>query len=94
MITPSTISSTAPVLTSLESSKLTFLRTLKRGVRGDDVKYLQQILIIYKLLPAGADTGFFGTATEAALKKFQRGFGLESTGIVGLQTRNILNTLK
>ena len=53
--------------------------TLRRGSRGDDVKYLQSKLDIT------AD-GIFGSQTEAAVIAFQRKSGLTADGIVGPKT--------
>ncbi|TSC62191.1 MAG: NLP/P60 protein, partial [Parcubacteria group bacterium Gr01-1014_106] len=68
-------------------------RTLKRGMRGDDVKTLQQILVGQGLLTADNATGFFGSLTEAALKKFQATAGLEPVGFAGPATRKRINAL-
>lgn len=45
-------------------------RTLKRGTKGEDVKWLQQKLT-EKGYPVGTIDGIFGTKTEQALKDFQ-----------------------
>ncbi len=47
-------------------------RDLSYGMRGSDVKQLQQFLIAQNLLAAGNDTGYFGPATLAAVQTFQR----------------------
>ncbi len=44
-------------------------RTLKKGMKGDDVKGLQAILIGAGLLPAGSDDGIFGPKTHAAHRR-------------------------
>lgn len=54
-------------------------RTLKKGMRGEDVKELQ------KLLKINAD-GIFGRQTEKAVKSFQLENGLVADGIVGQKT--------
>ncbi len=54
-------------------------RTLKKGMKGEDVKELQ------KLLKINAD-GIFGRQTEKAVKSFQLENGLVSDGIVGQKT--------
>lgn len=54
-------------------------RTLKRGSRGDDVRFLQ------KLLDIEVD-GRFGAATEAAVRKFQAKHELRVDGKVGPYT--------
>lgn len=62
-------------------------RTLKRGMRGDDVQQMQSILvgIGYYLGKAGAD-GIFGRDTQSAVKAYQAARGLDADGIVGKLT--------
>ncbi len=63
---------------------------LKYGSLGSDVKALQQTLIDAGVrVPGGAD-GVFGLATQAALKTYQAGRGLEQTGRVDEATANAL----
>ncbi len=60
--------------------------TLMSGSTGTDVKRLQRILVMIKLLaPAGID-GSFGPQTETAVKSFQAGNGLTADGVVGPMT--------
>ena len=60
--------------------------TLTLGSTGSDVKRLQRILVMIKLLePAGID-GSFGPHTELAVNSFQEGAGLVVDGVVGPQT--------
>lgn len=73
------------------SNEGVFYRTLKKGVEGSDVTKLQKYLAkigVYK----GPITGYFGALTEAAVKKYQKINGLEQVGLVGPQTRKILNS--
>ena len=56
------------------------VRTLKQGVKGDDVAKLQ------KALGIGAD-GDFDFGTQTALKKWQKLNGLEADGIAGPATQ-------
>ncbi len=60
---------------------------LTKGDKGTKVKALQENLIKlgYNLGGYGAD-GDFGSATQAAVKKFQKNHGLQQDGIVGAQT--------
>jgi rare lipoprotein A (peptidoglycan hydrolase) len=58
-------------------------RTLKKGMRGHDVRTLQRLLSI----PAD---GAFGPHTAAAVKRFQRRAGLTADGVVGPNTRGAL----
>lgn len=59
-------------------------RTLKEGMKGEDVVELQKGLINlgYNLGSSGHD-GDFGPKTEKAVKEFQKNNGLESDGIFG-----------
>ena len=59
------------------------MRTLKKGCRGEDVRYLQYLLRV------DAD-GRLGPKTEFAVKAFQEYNGLEADGIVGPATRALL----
>ena len=65
--------------------------TIRTGSRGDDVRYCQEVLlkIGYDVGKSGAD-GIFGTATLAAVKKFQGDYSivhpdkaLKVDGVVG-----------
>ena len=62
--------------------------TLKRGMRGEQVKLLQEAL---NELPAGAALdlkvdGIFGAETEKAVRQFQADHGLTVDGVVGKKT--------
>ena len=63
------------------------VRMLRRGMKGADVKTLQAALITYGFScgTAGSD-GDFGSATDAALRKFQTKYGLGVDGIAGNET--------
>jgi peptidoglycan hydrolase-like protein with peptidoglycan-binding domain len=65
-------------------------RTLRFGDSGDAVAGLQRILIARGFLAPGLDTGYFGSATEAALIAYQRSVGLVADGIYGPATANSL----
>ena len=71
----------------------TFIRNLKIGSRGDDVKVLQQILKDKGFLNGTAD-GKFGNMTKNAVKKYQTANGLSSDGKVGPNTIKKLNEEK
>ncbi len=64
---------------------------LKKGMKSDDVLQLQKKLQDKGLLPEGSATGFFGSATEAALKNLQTSQGLPSTGYFGNMTLESLS---
>jgi hypothetical protein len=53
------------------------LPLLKRGSTGDDVRRVQQLLLV---------DGYFGSVTETAVKDFQREHGLVVDGVVGNYT--------
>lgn len=65
--------------------------TVRRGSKGDDVKYVQTILynLGYDLGRYGID-GDFGKATENAVKEFQRDHKLNADGVVGPLTYEAL----
>jgi len=86
----------------LEREELIFNRNLDLGMRGEDVKNLQQILIregVWPRLDVGA-TGYFGSITQEALIKYQEKYASEileplglkkGTGYFGPATRSYLN---
>jgi SpoIID/LytB domain protein len=63
---------------------------LKKGMKGTEVKKLQEALIRLSFLKGKAD-GAFGTLTESAVKAFQKANGLKVSGIVDAQTANKIN---
>ena len=67
-------------------------RVLRRGMRGEDVRELQN-----KLASLGYDVGpvdgIFGPRTERAVIEFQKNNGLKVDGIVGPQTYDMLERL-
>lgn len=69
--------------------------TLRKGSKGADVKALQEALIAlgYSCGSWGAD-GDFGTATENAVKAFQKAHGLTVDGIAGAKTYAALEGAK
>jgi len=75
-----------------ESEEIT--RNLFRGISGDDVTALQELLATDpEVYPEGLITGFYGPLTEQAVIRFQEKFGIESVGTVGPITRGTLNKL-
>ena len=63
--------------------------TLRAGMRGEEVKKLQQALIDQGYLSGTAD-GIFGTHTENAVRKFQKKHNLKADGLAGLKTQEVL----
>lgn len=72
--------------TEEETVNITLL-TLQKGSEGKQVKTLQRLLIAlgYSCGNAGVD-GDFGTATDKAVKAFQKDNGLTVDGIVGVKS--------
>lgn len=66
----------------------TQLPTLRRGNRGNGVKFLQCYLNLYG--NALSVDGVFGASTQTAVEKFQRDNGLSADGIVGRNTWRVL----
>ena len=71
-----------------------FVTSLSLGSRGDAVEALQALLAANaSIYPEGLITGYFGKATERALKRLQKENDLEQVGHVGPKTRQLLNRL-
>jgi peptidoglycan hydrolase-like protein with peptidoglycan-binding domain len=67
---------------------VTFERNLRLGLRGDDVRALQEYLRGTGHFPAGqAATGFFGPLTRRAVAEWQAANNLPSTGFFGPLSR-------
>ena len=62
----------------------------KKGQSNSGVLALQRRLIKAKVLGSSYATGYFGDKTKAAVKKFQRRYGLSATGKVNRATWNKL----
>lgn len=67
-----------------------FTRELKIGVSGTDVSALQTRLKTEGVY-SGKISGYFGTLTQAAVKKFQTKYGIPAVGAVGPRTLQVLN---
>ncbi len=72
-----------------------FEKDLYFGMTDPDVRALQDILKYEGLFPTNAEsTGFFGSITLDAVKKFQTKYGIQPvSGYVGPKTREKLNNL-
>ncbi len=66
--------------------------TLKKGMRGDDVRQLQERLITLGYLSGTAD-GVYGTDTAEAVYNFQKRSGLVRDGVAGAKTLAALYSL-
>lgn len=74
--------------------ELAITRTLAFGSKGKDVSDLQEFLSSFPdIYPEGLVTGFFGHATEEAIKRLQEKHGLEKAGVVGPKTRKQIQSL-
>jgi peptidoglycan hydrolase-like protein with peptidoglycan-binding domain len=60
--------------------------TISIGSTGRDVRRLQRIFVMMKVLASDNITGNFDSTTEQAVKDFQQGAGLTVDGIVGPTT--------
>lgn len=80
--------------TDIYKNVYTFTKSLQLGMTDPEVYNLQKVLSqTPSIYPEGQVTGYFGKATEAAVKKFQEKYGIRITGEVGPQTRAKLNEL-
>lgn len=69
-----------------------FVETLKKGKQDIEVEHLQEVLAADEgLYPERLITGYFGTLTENALKRFQQKHNLPQTGITDAATQAKLN---
>ena len=64
--------------------------TIRTGSSGTDVRRLQRLLVMMKLLEFDEIDGAFGPKTDAAVRDFQSSNGLAIDGVVGPQTWNAL----
>ena len=74
---------------TLSLTSVTFADTMKYGSRGAEVTKLQEQLKKLGYF-SGKATGYFGSATKTAVKKFQASKGVAADGIAGNQTSKIL----
>ncbi len=80
-----------PTTTTTKGDYTMEMRNLKKGCKGEDVRALQILLIGrgYSCGNSGAD-GDFGSATDSAVRKYQKAKGLTQDGIVGKNTMRCL----
>lgn len=67
-------------------------QVLKYGMESSTVTTLQKNLVKLGFLKA-TPTGYFGSATEAAVKKLQSKHGFQADGVVGSQTQALITKL-
>lgn len=63
---------------------------LKRGAKGSEVTMIQATLKELGYYTYSKTTGFYGSITEKAVKRFQKANGIYPDGVVGKKTRGIL----
>lgn len=90
---PAATSATASTGSSAATQSFTgaFSSFLQLNSSGAEVTALQKVLIKEGFL-SGSATGYFGSKTEEAVKKYQESHGLTAAGYVGPSTRAILNS--
>jgi peptidoglycan hydrolase-like protein with peptidoglycan-binding domain len=80
-------------LLPLAADAYTLTRQIDAGMTGADVTALQEYLAQDSTIyPEGLVTGYFGSITEAAVKRFQTRNGLSAVGRVGPLTLSALNS--
>jgi hypothetical protein len=84
------IAVSTPTTATPGASVYYFSNPLSSGMRGSEVLKLQKRLELEEYLTV-TPNGYFGTATLAAVKAYQRAHGLSPLGIVGPGTRAELN---
>ena len=79
---------------SLQGQVMQLTTRLHRGMKGEEVKRLQEVLATDKdiFLKENA-TGYYGAMTEKAVENFQKHFGLDPVGEVGPRTLTKINEL-
>ena len=82
---------TAPNVAPVASTA-TFTSYLTLGTTNNEVALLQKFLAQQGFF-SGTATGYYGSLTEAAVKKFQTAHNIQALGVVGPATRVILNQL-
>ncbi|MEA2715136.1 MAG: tripartite motif-containing protein 71 [Candidatus Parcubacteria bacterium] len=93
-----TAGSSSPMFSAPVATSTAFMRSLKLGDTGSDVRLLQVFLnthhsIISDTGPGspGRETGSFGPKTRAAVIIFQKDHGIPATGFFGPLTREYVN---
>ena len=81
-----------PPVTRSKTSCVKIARTLSVGMRGDDVRTLQEFLIVNGYIAKGLNSGYYGTLTLKAVRAWQTASGISSVGTVGPKSRAALAT--
>jgi murein L,D-transpeptidase YcbB/YkuD len=91
-VAPVSVQKTIPTTSVKTSPSNSITYTLAKGMENNQVLRLQQVLARYpEIYPEASVTGYFGLATEKAVKRFQKKYGLEQVGTTGPKTRALLN---
>lgn len=77
-------------LTPVDTSAATLL---KLGSKGNQVKVIQTELKNLGYFTYSKTTGYYGSITKDAVKRFQKANGLYADGIVGKQTYGVINSI-
>ena len=88
---PSTVLIQTPAVQTI--TNITLTGPFGPGVSGAQVTLLQQTLVRDGVYPEATVTGYYGSATQSAVRRFQQKYGIEATGIAGPLTRAKLNEL-
>lgn len=78
------------ILMTMASAEVSAATLLKKGARNTEVKIIQTTLKELGYYTYPTVTGYFGSATELAVKRFQRAMGVSDDGIVGKITWTLL----
>lgn len=92
---PVSVSNISGSVTDVPEAAASLTYNLAKGMQNGQVTKLQQILAKYPAIyPEGTVSGYFGPATERAVKQFQKKYNLEQLGYTGPKTRGLLNSLR
>lgn len=91
--TTTTVARTKPSLPSGCSSNIQSRPTVRKGQSHACISYLQ-LLLNYRIGTSLPGTSYFGTQTDTAVRAYQKKFGLQTDGVVGVQTWTHLETNK
>lgn len=90
----------APTTTTVPTGSVLGAKTFKftqetiYGATNDDVKRIQELMKLdNNIYPEGITSGFFGPATQRAIRNLQTKFGLDPVGVVGPATTALLERL-
>lgn len=84
------------VTVSVPVAEFTYERDLEFGSSGSDVATLQAFLESkgFLVIPKGVARGYFGGLTRSALASYQKSVGVSVGGVLDVETRSHLNSLK